>query len=326
MPPRKPTTKTVKVLSSFEDEVKIFAKHRGNPDLKPGEQREPEIAYGPAPEGYIKIMAYNVASLRSACSKHGLRGYIAKECPDICLLQEIKIHDSKQDEILPTLAEDGIFVPGYTAHWNLSKEPTISALKSYSGVCFLVRDEIPWTLEDVSMVSGHERSDLHGRLIHLKFKEAHVIGVYVQNAGDGLKTLYERLDYEATIRSMLTKLKEDGRPVIYCGDMNVAPQAIDLKNPKQNERSAGYTIEERTAFKELLACGFVDSFRFLNPDEVMYTWWSQRSATARTSNAGWRIDHFVIDKEHTSQIVNVFCRSTVRCSDHCPIVLIWKNK
>ena len=158
-----------------------------------------------------------------------------------------------------------------------------------------------------------------GRAITLEYENFYFVTVYSPNSKDGLLRLDYRMEYEDHLRNYLNELSKN-KPVILCGDLNVAHNPIDLKNPKTNERNAGYTIEERTKFSELLNSGFTDSFRYLYPNEIKYSWWSYRFQ-ARLKNAGWRIDYFVVSNEINNKIIDAKIHSDVLGSDHCPVEL-----
>ena len=172
---------------------------------------------------------------------------------------------------------------------------------------------------------GDERFDCEGRCITLLYPSFAFVTAYVPNAQEGLKRLDYRTEWEAGIRAYLCRLAED-MPVIYCGDLNVAHREIDLKNPGPNRGNAGFSDEERAMFGELLDSGFIDTFRYLNPDKTgAYSWWSYRFR-AREHNAGWRIDYFLVRKQDADRIRDALIYSDVFGSDHCPVGLIWEGE
>lgn len=248
----------------------------------------------------MKISCFNV---------NGIRAILAKDFPstfdrldsDVVFLEETKLSD------LPGIVSP--FEPdGYEAYWTISK-----VRKGYSGVVAFTR------VHPLSVTYGLDNGkyDDEGRIITLEFEDYFFVGAYVPNAGDGLKRLDFRLGYEKDLVEYLCRLSQI-KPIVYGGDLNVAHQPIDIKNPKANEHNPGYTQEERDAFSNLLNHGFVDSFRALHPDEVKYTWWSYRFH-ARENNAGWRIDYFIVSESLMSRVKASEIHNDIFGSDHCPI-------
>ena len=162
--------------------------------------------------------------------------------------------------------------------------------------------------------------DEEGRVITLEFPSFYLVGAYVPNSGDGLKRLDFRMGYEKDLLAYFKHLEET-KPIVYCGDLNVAHKEIDLKNPKSNEHNPGFTIEERTAFSTLLEQGYTDTFRLLHPEEVKYSWWSYRFH-ARENNSGWRIDYFVVSNSIADKVKEAEIHNEIMGSDHCPVSLV----
>lgn len=245
-----------------------------------------------------KIISWNVNGIR-ACMGKGLVEFLKEEDPDIICIQETKCQPGQAV----------VDLPGYHQYWNSAVK------KGYSGTAIFVKDEPMW----VNMNIDAEGHDTEGRAITLEFPEFYMITNYTPNAQDGLARIDYRLAWEAANREYLKKL-DAKKPLIMCGDLNVAHNEIDLKNPKTNVGNAGFSDEERGAFDELLACGFTDSYRYLYPEKVEYTWWSYRMK-ARERNVGWRIDYFIVSDRIAPKIKDVVIRGDVLGSDHCPVVL-----
>ena len=251
-----------------------------------------------------KLTTWNVNGLR-ACMEKGFLDFVKKEQPDVLALQEIKM--------LPEQAE--IPLEGYTKIWNSAEK------KGYSGTAFFTKQQ------PLNVVVGMDtpRFDCEGRTITLEFDDFYFVTSYTPNAQDGLRRIDYRMDYEDTLRAYLTTLDKT-KPVILCGDLNVAHNEIDLKNPKQNEGNAGYSLQERGKMTELLSAGFADIFRRLYPDRVSaYSWWSYRGG-ARSRNAGWRIDYFICSERFLNRIEDCVIMSDVLGSDHCPVTLYVKEQ
>lgn len=247
----------------------------------------------------IQCLSWNVNGLR-ACMGKGFAKIFEKENADIFCLQETKLQAGQLV----------LELPGYHQYWNFAEK------KGYSGVAVFCREE-PLA---VQYGIGVEEHDHEGRAITLEFPAFYLVNVYVPNAQDGLARIAYRLRWEADFRAYLMSLDRK-KPVVVCGDLNVAHQEIDLKNPKPNRGNAGFSDEERAAFSALLDAGFIDSFRFLHPDEKgAYSWWSYRFH-ARENNAGWRIDYFLISRRLSDRIQEAKIRSEIYGSDHCPVEL-----
>ena len=247
----------------------------------------------------MKLISWNVNGLR-ACLGKGFMDYFAQQEADFFCLQETKMQ--------PGQAE--IPAPGYHEYWNSAEK------KGYSGTAILARHE-PLS---VAFGMSSELHDHEGRLITLEYEGFYLVTVYTPNSQRELTRLNYRLCWEEDFRMYLARLDEK-KPVIVCGDMNVAHREIDLKNPKTNQNNAGFTPQEREAMTKLLDSGFVDSFRYLYPDATgCYSWWSYMFH-AREKNAGWRIDYFLVSERVKDRIRAARIDSEVMGSDHCPVVL-----
>ena len=246
-----------------------------------------------------KMSSWNVNGLR-ACMGKGFEEFFCDVDADIFCIQESKLQAGQID-----------FAPeGYHCYWNYAEK------KGYSGTAVFSKEE-PLS---VSYGLGTEEHDHEGRVITLEFPEYYVITCYTPNSQDGLARLPYRMTWEDAFRAYLKKLEEN-KPVIFCGDLNVAHREIDLKNPKTNRKNAGFTDEERGKFSALLEAGFVDTFRHFYPDmENIYSWWSYRFK-AREKNAGWRIDYFCVSESLKDRLVDAKIHTEVFGSDHCPVEL-----
>ena len=251
----------------------------------------------------MKIISYNLNGIRSAISK-GLFDWLASEQPDVFCIQESKAQPDQIDVM--TMQE-----LGYTSYIHSAEK------KGYSGTAIFTKEE-PIS---VSLGIGVEEHDHEGRVITCEFPEYYVITCYTPNSQDGLARLPYRMTWEDAFRGYLKGLEEK-KPVIFCGDLNVAHKEIDLKNPKTNRKNAGFTDEERGKFGELLEAGFVDTFRHFYPDqEGIYSWWSYRFK-AREKNAGWRIDYFCVAESLKDKLTDAKIHTEVFGSDHCPVELL----
>lgn len=246
----------------------------------------------------MKIINWNVNGLR-ACLSKGLLDYIYQENPDIMSFQEIKM---QQDQLK-------VNFEGYHLYMNSAER------KGYSGTMVLTKKEPINVIYDIE----GEDHPKEGRVITLEYDEFYFVTAYVPNSKDGLLRLDYRMHWEDDLRAHLLKLNEV-KPVIYTGDLNVANEPIDLKNPDTNHFNAGFSDEERNKFKELLNSGFKDTFRELYPDRVKYSWWSYRMK-ARERNVGWRIDYFVVSDRIMSKVKDSLIYDDILGSDHCPIGL-----
>ena len=250
----------------------------------------------------MKLISWNVNGLR-ACITKGFYDFFQQEDADIFCLGETKMQP--EQAVIET--------PGYHQYWNSAVK------KGYSGVAIFTKKE-PLS---VQYGLGIEEHDQEGRVITLEFEDFFLVNVYTPNSKDGLLRLDYRMTWEDAFRAHLNKLDES-KPVIVCGDMNVAHQEIDRKNPKTNHKNPGFTDEERAKMTELLASGFIDSFRTLYPDKTdAYSWWSYR-ARAREKNVGWRIDYFLTSARMKEQIEDAVIYADILGSDHCPVGLILK--
>ncbi len=248
----------------------------------------------------MRLVCFNVNGLRAIINK-GLFNAISTLNPDVFFIEETKL--SEEPGLLSPYE-----IPGYESYWTISK-----VRKGYSGVAAFTR--IAPKSVRYGLLDG--KYDDEGRVITLEFEDFYFVGAYVPNAGDGLKRLDFWMQYEKDLLDYFAFL-ERSKPIVYGGDLNVAHSPIDIKNPKANENNPGYTIQERTAFSTLLSQGYVDSFRFLHPEEVKYSWWSYRFH-ARENNAGWRIDYFLTSEALKARIQSAQIHNDIFGSDHCPI-------
>lgn len=248
----------------------------------------------------MKLISWNVNGLR-ACLQKGFFEYFNEMDADIFCIQESKLQQGQVD----------LQIPGYHQYWNYAEK------KGYSGTAIFTKKE-PLS---VAYGIGIEEHDHEGRVITLEFDDFYMITVYTPNSQDGLARLPYRMTWEEAFLAYLKKLEEK-KPVIFCGDLNVAHKEIDLKNPKTNRKNAGFTDEERACFTHLLESGFIDTFRHFYPDMTgIYSWWSYRFQ-ARAKNAGWRIDYFVVSEALKDRLVDAKIHTQVLGSDHCPVELI----
>ena len=247
----------------------------------------------------MKLISWNVNGLRACASKGFEESFKALDADFFCL-QETKMQEGQLD-----LAFDG-----YESYWNYADK------KGYSGTAIYTRQK-PLS---VSYGIGIDEHDHEGRVITLEMDNFFLVTVYTPNSQDGLKRLDYRMKWEDDFQAYLKSLDEK-KPVIVCGDMNVAHKEIDLKNPKTNRKNAGFTDEEREKFTQLLEKGFIDTFRFFYPDKTdIYSWWSYRFH-AREKNAGWRIDYFVVSERLAEKLEGASIHNEVYGSDHCPVEL-----
>jgi len=247
----------------------------------------------------MKLISWNVNGIR-ACLEKGFSTVFAAMDADFFCLQETKAQPEQ-------VALD---LHGYEQFWYSAEK------KGYSGTAIFTKHKPLGVTYGV----GVEELDHEGRLITLEYPNCYVLTCYTPNAQDGLKRLDHRMAWEDAFRAYLKTL-DAKKPVIFCGDLNVAHQEIDLKNPKSNRGNAGFSDEERGKFTELLAAGFTDTFRYLHPDSTgIYSWWSYRY-NARANNAGWRIDYFVVSDRIRKQIIDAPIYNDIYGSDHCPVGL-----
>lgn len=244
----------------------------------------------------MKLATWNVNGLRAVLGK-GFLDYIKQSDMDVLCLQETKCQPGQ-----------AVFeLEGYHRYFNSADK------KGYSGTAILTKKEpLSVTYDFGEDVHRHE-----GRIITAEYPEFYLVCCYTPNSQDELKRLSYRMEWEDALRDYLCEL-DKVKPVVYCGDLNVAHEEIDLKNPKTNHFNPGFTDEERGKMTELLDCGFADSFRRLYPDEVKYSWWSYRFH-ARENNTGWRIDYFIVSERFMERVEKVDIRNDVFGSDHCPV-------
>ncbi len=247
-----------------------------------------------------KFISWNVNGIR-ACVQKGFMESFTELDADIFCLQETKLQAGQIE----------LDLPGYHQYWNYAEK------KGYSGTAVFTKEE------PVSVFLGMDKAehDTEGRLITLEFENFYFVCCYTPNAQDGLKRIDYRMKWEDDLREYLSSLSAT-KAVVYTGDLNVAHNEIDLKNPKSNRGNAGFSDEEREKFSQLLAAGFTDSFRHLYPDaEGAYSWWSYRFQ-ARAKNAGWRIDYFVVSDYIKDKIIDSKIHPEIFGSDHCPVELL----
>lgn len=249
-----------------------------------------------------KLISWNVNGLR-ACVTKGFLDYFKTVDADIFCIQESKLQNGQID----------LELAGYYQYWNYAEK------KGYSGTAIFTK--VKPISESYGI--GIEEHDKEGRVITLEFEEFYMVTVYTPNSKQNLERLDYRMEWEDAFRSYLKNL-DSKKPVIVCGDLNVAHQEIDLKNPKNNRKNAGFTDEEREKFSVLLDNGFIDTYRYLHPDtEGIYSWWSYRF-NARANNAGWRIDYFCVSERMKDKIEAANIHTEVLGSDHCPVELLIK--
>lgn len=249
----------------------------------------------------MKFISWNVNGIR-AVQKKGFNEYVQKENPDVLCLQEVKA----------TKEQAGDIMKGYHSFWNPAQK------KGYSGTAIFSKKEPI----NVTYGIGLEEHDTEGRVITAEFDDYHVLTVYTPNAQRGLTRLDYRLKWDEVFRDFVRNL-EKKKPVIFCGDLNVAHQEIDIAHPNSNRNNPGFTDAERNSFSKLLEAGFVDSFRYFNKDPHQYSWWSYMF-NAREKNIGWRIDYFCASEKLKHAMKSAFIRQEIHGSDHCPVGLVLK--
>ena len=245
----------------------------------------------------MKFISWNVNGLRAVAGKGFADIFEGFDADWVCL-QETKLQAGQID----------LEFPGYQSYWNYAEKP------GYSGTAIYTRH----TPLSVRYGLGVPEHDQEGRVITLEYEDFFLVCAYVPNSQDGLRRLEYRMQWEDAMRSYLCGLP---KPVVFCGDLNVAHEEIDLKNPSTNHLNAGFTDEERGKLSELLAAGFTDSWRFQHPGELKYSWWSYRM-NARARNAGWRIDYFIVSDAIRQRIVSTDILTDIYGSDHCPVELV----
>lgn len=247
----------------------------------------------------MKCISWNVNGIR-ACAGKGFLDYFREADADIFCIQESKMQEGQLE----------LDLPGYYQYWNYAEK------KGYSGTAVFTKKEPQRVMNGI----GVPEHDTEGRVITLEYPAFYFVTVYTPNSQSELKRLDYRMKWEEDFRTYLKKLEET-KPVIVCGDMNVAHKEIDLKNPKTNRKNAGFTLEEREKMTELLDSGFIDTFRYFYPDlEGVYSWWSYRFS-ARAKNAGWRIDYFLTSEVLKERLEDASIHTEVMGSDHCPVEL-----
>jgi exodeoxyribonuclease-3 len=251
-----------------------------------------------------KFISWNVNGLR-ACMQKGFAETFARLDADIFCIQESKLQEGQID-----------FAPeGYHAYWNYAER------KGYSGVALFAKEEPV----SVRYGMGIEEHDHEGRLITAEYPDYYFVTCYTPNSGDGLKRLDYRMTWEDDFLRYLKSLEAE-KPVIFCGDLNVAHEEIDLKNPRTNRKNAGFTDQERAKFTDLISAGFIDTFRYFYPDtEGVYSWWSYRFH-AREKNAGWRIDYFCVSAALAGRLRDAKILTEITGSDHCPVELDFREE
>ena len=249
----------------------------------------------------MKFISWNVNGLRACVGKEFEKQFKDLDADFFCL-QETKMQAGQLD----------ISFPGYDSYWNYADK------KGYSGTAIFTKHK-PLSVTYGIDIDEH---DHEGRVITLEMEDFYLVTVYTPNSQDGLRRLDYRMKWEDDFQAYLHKLDEK-KPVIVCGDMNVAHQEIDLKNPKTNHKNAGFTDEEREKMTQLLNNGFIDTFRTLYPEQVTYSWWSYRFR-AREKNTGWRIDYFLISERLKDRLEDAKIHTEIMGSDHCPVEIILK--
>lgn len=249
----------------------------------------------------MKFISWNVNGLRACVGKEFEQQFKDLDADFFCL-QETKMQAGQLD----------LSFPGYESYWNYADK------KGYSGTAIFTKHK-PLNVTYGIDIDEH---DHEGRVITLEMDDFYLVTVYTPNSQDGLRRLEYRMKWEDDFQAYLHKLDEK-KPVIVCGDMNVAHQEIDLKNPKTNHKNAGFTDEEREKMTQLLSNGFIDTFRTLYPEQVTYSWWSYRFR-AREKNTGWRIDYFLISERLRDRLEDAKIHTDMMGSDHCPVEIILK--
>lgn len=246
----------------------------------------------------MKLISWNVNGLRAIVGKNFEQQFNSLDA-DIFCLQETKLQEGQIN----------LQFPGYQAYWNYADK------KGYSGTAVFTRQQPV----NVSYGIGIDEHDHEGRIITMEMNAFFLVCCYTPNSQDGLRRLDYRMTWEDDFRKYLSRL-DSKKPVILCGDLNVAHEEIDLKNPKTNRMNAGFTDQEREKMTQLLNSGFVDTFRTLHPNEEVYSWWSYRFQ-ARQKNTGWRIDYFIVSQRLMPQVTNAAIHTDIMGSDHCPVEL-----
>ncbi|CAF30568.1 exodeoxyribonuclease III [Methanococcus maripaludis] len=249
----------------------------------------------------MKMLSWNVNGIR-ACLKNGFMNFLERESPDIMCIQETKVQSGQVQ----------LGLDGYFQYWNYAER------KGYSGTAIFTK------IKPNNVILGMENSEHNneGRVITLEFDEYYLVNVYTPNSQRGLTRLEYRQKWDEDFLSYIKTL-ETKKPVVFCGDLNVAHKEIDLKNPKTNVKNAGFTPEERNGFDNIVNSGFLDTFREFNNEPDNYSWWSYRF-NARARNIGWRIDYFCISKSLRNNLKDAYIMPEVMGSDHCPVGIIFE--
>ncbi|WP_204936757.1 exodeoxyribonuclease III [Methanococcus maripaludis] len=249
----------------------------------------------------MKMLSWNVNGIR-ACLKNGFMDFLERESPDIMCIQETKVQSGQVQ----------LGLDGYFQYWNYAER------KGYSGTAIFTK------IKPNNVILGMENSEHNneGRVITLEFDEYYLVNVYTPNSQRGLTRLEYRQKWDEDFLGYIKTL-ETKKPVVFCGDLNVAHKEIDLKNPKTNVKNAGFTPEERSGFDNIVNSGFLDTFREFNKEPDNYSWWSYRFS-ARAKNIGWRIDYFCISKILRDNLKDAFIMPEVMGSDHCPVGIIFE--
>jgi len=271
----------------------------------------------------LKLISWNIDSINAALTSSSDRALLSrmvldtlkKEDADVIAIQETKLPaDGPSDKHLQALES---YFPKYRVEWVSSMPP---AKKGYAGTMFLIKEGIK-AEKHVPRIGAPDTMDDEGRVLLLEFEDFYFVNVYTPNAGDGLKRLKDRQVWDQLFAKYLQEL-DAKKPVIACGDFNVAHKEIDLANPKTNHMSAGFTDEEREGFTNLLNCGFVDTFRQVHGDvKDVYSWWGQRIKTSKINNSGWRIDYFLVSDRIKDKVVRSEMIDSGDRQDHTPILL-----
>jgi len=252
----------------------------------------------------MKIITWNVNGIRSVLKK-GFMDFFNDNDADVYCIQETKVHD---DDLPPDIRQIGA-LRNYKSYWYCANK------KGYSGVAIITR------INPLSVIHGvgDARFDDEGRVLTLEFDGFYLVNAYVVNSKRGLLRLSERMEFDLILQKFCESLRAK-KPVVICGDLNVAHKEIDLENPKSNTKNAGFTIEERDSFTKFLNLGYLDVFRIFNNEPKKYTWWSYMF-NSRSKNVGWRIDYFLISKEFRDKVVRCEILADVLGSDHCPVLI-----
>ena len=254
----------------------------------------------------MKIVSWNVNGIR-AVHKNGYFDTFLKELPsDIICFQETKAREEQ-------LSEEIRNIPGYTSYFNHHKEK-----KGYAGVAMYVKEGISY--KNIIYGTGNEKFDIEGRIIGAEFENFVLLNIYFPNGGMGPDRLDFKLRFYDDFLQYIENLRANGKSIIFTGDLNVAHEEIDLKHPKANENTSGFLPEERAWFDELMHLGYIDIWRHLHPNEIKYSWWNQRFR-ARQTNAGWRIDYFIITPDLLPFVKDAEIHNEIFGSDHCPVSL-----